>query len=136
MRKSKGGFTILCSLIDAGVHPLAYRLLCLGAQYRSELEFSAESVSAALTRLKRLVMGVENLKARAEAVTWQSPRFDWLRANLHPKLAPFLEQFVAAISDDLMTPRALPLLEETIGMKKRSTDQTTELQSLMRHLYA
>src|SRR3546814_2900591 len=69
-------------------------------------------ICAALTRLKRLVMGVENLKARAEGVTWQSPRLDWLRANLHPKLAPLLEQFDAAISDDLMTPRALPLLEE------------------------
>src|SRR3546814_20207908 len=64
-----------------------------------------------------------NLKARAEGVTWQSPRLDWLRANLHPKLAPLLEQFDAAISDDLMTPRALPLLEETIGMKKVPVDE-------------
>ncbi|EZP71781.1 Cysteine--tRNA ligase [Sphingomonas paucimobilis] len=123
MSKSKGGFTTLFSLIDAGVHPLAYRLLCLGAHYRSELEFSADSVSAALTRLKRLIMGVEGLKARAEGVTWQSPRLDYLRANLHPKLAPLLEQFDAAISDDLMTPRALPLLEETIAIKKVPVDE-------------
>ena len=123
MSKSKGGFTTLFSLIDAGVHPLAYRLLCLGAHYRSELEFSADSVAAALTRLKRLVMGVENLKNRAEGVTWQSPRLDYLRANLHPKLAPLLEQFDAALSDDLMTPRALPLLEETIALKKVPVDE-------------
>lgn len=123
MSKSKGGFTTLFSLIDAGVHPLAYRLLCLGAHYRSELEFSADSVGAALTRLKRLIMGVEGLKARAEGVTWQSPRLDYLRANLHPKLAPLLEQFDAAISDDLMTPRALPLLEETIAIKKVPVDE-------------
>ncbi len=123
MGKSKGGFTTLFSLIDAGVHPLAYRLLCLGAHYRSELEFSAEGVAAALTRLKRLVMGVEGLKARAEGVTWQSPRLDYLRANLHPKLAPLLEQFDAAIADDLMTPRALPLLEEVIGLKKVPVDE-------------
>ena len=123
MSKSKGGFTTLFSLIDAGVHPLAYRLLCLGAHYRSELEFSADNVGAALTRLKRLVMGVENLKARAEGVTWQSLRLDWLRANLPPRLAPLLEQFDAAISDDLMTPRALPLLEETIAMKKVPVDE-------------
>src|SRR3546814_19561024 len=117
MRKSKGGFTILCSLIDAGVHPLAYRLLCLGAHYRGELEFSAESVSAALTRLKRQVMGVENLKARSEGVTWQSPRPDRLRANLHPKLAPLLEPVDAAISDDLMYHHTLPLVEKTIRTK-------------------
>ena len=123
MSKSKGGFTTLFSLIDAGVHPLAYRLLCLGAHYRSELEFSADSVGAALTRLKRLIMAVEGLKSRAEGVTWQSPRLDYLRANLHPKLAPLLEQFDAAISDDLMTPRALPLLEEAIALKKVPVDE-------------
>ena len=123
MSKSKGGFTTLFSLIDAGVHPLAYRLLCLGAHYRSELELSADSVGAALTRLKRLIMAVEGLKSRAEGVTWQSPRLDYLRANLHPKLAPLLEQFDAAISDDLMTPRALPLLEEAIAIKKVPVDE-------------
>ena len=123
MSKSKGGFTTLFSLADAGVHPLAYRLLCLGAHYRSELEFSAEGVAATLTRLKRLVQGVEGLKGRAEGISWQSPRLDFLRANLHPKLVPLLEQFDAAISEDLMTPRALPLLEEAIGMKKVPVDE-------------
>ncbi len=123
MSKSKGGFTTLFSLIDRGVHPLAYRLLCLGAHYRSELEFSGENLGAAVTRLKRLVMAVEGLKARAEGITWQSPRLDYLRANLHPKLVPLLEQFDAALSDDLMVPRALPLLEELCGMKKVPVDE-------------
>ncbi|MEJ7934487.1 cysteine--tRNA ligase [Sphingobium sp. AN558] len=123
MSKSKGGFTTLFSLIDAGVHPIAYRLLCLGAHYRSELEFSAHGLAGALTRLKRLIMGVEGLKARAEGVTWQSPRLDYLRANLHPKLIPLLEQFDAALSDDLMTPRAMPLLEEAIALKKVPVDE-------------
>ena len=123
MSKSKGGFTTLFSLVDAGVHPIAYRLLCLGAHYRSELEFSADNLAAALTRLKRLVMGVEGLKSLAEGITWQSVTLDYLRANLHPKLVPLLEQFDAAIADDLMTPRALPLLEEAIAMKKVPVDE-------------
>lgn len=123
MSKSKGGFTTLFSLTDRGVHPIAYRLLCLGAHYRSELEFSAENLGAAVTRLKRLVMAIEALKARAEGITWQSPRLDYLRANLHPKLVPLLEQFDAAIADDLMTPRALPLLEEVCGIKKVPVDE-------------
>ncbi|MCI4590426.1 cysteine--tRNA ligase [Sphingobium sp. BYY-5] len=123
MSKSSGEFLRLQLLADRGYHPLAYRLLCLQAHYRSELEFSWDNLAAALTRLKRLVMGVEGLKARAEGVTWQSPRIDYLRANLHPRLAPLLEQFEAAIADDLMTPRALPLLEETIGMRKVPVDE-------------
>ncbi len=53
MSKSSGGFTTLRTLVDAGVHPLAYRLMCLGAQYRSELEFGPGNLGAALTRLKR-----------------------------------------------------------------------------------
>lgn len=56
-------------------------------------------------------------------MTWQSPRLDYLRANLHPKLVPLLEQFDAAIADDLMTPRALPLLEEAIAIKKIPVDE-------------
>ena len=55
MSKSTGEFLRLQVLIDAGVHPLAYRLMCLQAHYRSELEFTWENLFAALTRLKRLV---------------------------------------------------------------------------------
>ena len=68
MSKSSGEFLRVQLLIDKGFHPLAYRLMCLQAHYRSELEFSWEGLQAALVRLKRMVMGVANLKARhAEA---------------------------------------------------------------------
>ena len=106
MSKSKGGFTTLQSLIDAGVHPLAYRLLCLQAQYRSELEFSAENLAAALTRLKRLVMTVTALRARAEG------------EGTAP--AAWLEKLDAAVSDDLNTPKALPVLDELLADKRTS----------------
>ncbi|GAA0741279.1 cysteine--tRNA ligase [Sphingomonas sp. ABOLD] len=106
MSKSKGGFTTLQSLIDAGVHPLAYRLLCLQAQYRSELEFSAENLAAALTRLKRLVMTVTALRARAEG------------EGTAP--AAWLEKLDAAVSDDLNTPKALPVLDEMLADKRTS----------------
>ncbi|QQV78492.1 cysteine--tRNA ligase [Sphingomonas aliaeris] len=62
MSKSGGGFRTLQSLIDLGVHPLAYRLMCLSAHYRSELEFSLENLMTALTRLKRLIGMIEKLK--------------------------------------------------------------------------
>ena len=64
MSKIAGEFLRLQLLIDRGYHPLAYRLMCLQAHYRSELEFSWEGLGAALTRLKRMVMAVEALKAR------------------------------------------------------------------------
>ena len=64
MSKSSGEFLRLQLLIDKGFHPLAYRLMCLQAHYRSELEFSWEGLQAAFIRLKRMVMGVSTLKTR------------------------------------------------------------------------
>jgi cysteinyl-tRNA synthetase len=111
MSKSKGGFTTLFSLIDAGVHPLAYRLLCLSAHYRSELEFSGEIVATALTRLKRLVMAVEALRAATDGQASEV-------ARLHPRLGEELAGFDAALLDDLNTVRALTHLESVVAMKK------------------
>lgn len=114
MSKSKGGFTTLQSLIDAGVHPLAYRLLCLQAHYRSELEFSAENLAAALTRFKRLVMTVAALKAKAEGEGTVAEAW--------------LARLDEAVSDDLNTPRALPILDELLAEKKlRPADRLATL---------
>src|SRR6187402_812252 len=100
MSKSGGGFTTLQSLIDVGIHPLAYRLLCLSAHYRSELEFSGDAVGAALTRLKRLVLTVEKLTAE------------------DGRPAPFyLDRLDAALADDLNTPMALVALDELLADK-------------------
>ena len=107
MSKSAGEFLRLQLLIDRGYHPLAYRLLCLQAHYRSELEFSWDNLGAALTRLKRMVMAAAPLRDGPAAA-----------AVSHPKLAPLLARFDAAMSDDLNTPVALTLLDEAIAMKK------------------
>ncbi|MEZ5743832.1 MAG: cysteine--tRNA ligase [Sphingomonadaceae bacterium] len=106
MSKSAGEFLRLSLLIDKGYHPLAYRMMCLQAHYRSELEFSWEGLGAALTRLKRMVMQAEKL-SDAEA---GDPS--------HPKFASLIEKFDAAMSDDLNTPIALTALEEALAVKK------------------
>src|SRR6185437_15890573 len=67
MSKSAGEFLRLQLLIDKGYHPLAYRMMCLQAHYRSELEFSWEGLGAALTRLKRLILRIEKLKEQVES---------------------------------------------------------------------
>ncbi|WP_209348083.1 cysteine--tRNA ligase [Pontixanthobacter sp. CEM42] len=106
MSKSSGEFLRLQLLLDKGYHPLAYRMMCLQAHYRSELEFSWDGLNAALTRLKRVVMAVERL---ADAVA-SDPS--------HQKFAPMLEKFDAALADDLNTPIALTALEEALAVKK------------------
>jgi cysteinyl-tRNA synthetase len=130
MSKSKGGVATLGALVDCGVHPIAYRLLCLGAHYRSELEFSLAAVAAALTRLKRLVIAVAALKAEAaldtdalrpsaEAGYSRGAPFDWQREALESGLSDaaegFVEAFDTALSADLMTPQALPVLDAVLA---------------------
>lgn len=106
MSKSSGEFLRLQLLIDKGYHPLAYRMMCLQAHYRSELEFSWEGLGAALTRLKRIVIAAEKLQDTSAG----DPS--------HPKFAALRDKFAAAMSDDLNTAVALVALEETLAMKK------------------
>lgn len=107
MSKSAGEFLRVQLLIDKGFHPLAYRLMCLQAHYRSELEFSWEGLQAAFTRLKRMVMAVSPLKGTEPA----SEVTDKRSIDLFAK-------FDAAVSDDLNTAIALTALEETLSLKK------------------
>ncbi|MFA7387018.1 MAG: cysteine--tRNA ligase [Thiohalobacteraceae bacterium] len=108
MSKSSGEFLRLQLLIDKGFHPLAYRMLCLQAHYRSELEFSWDGLGAALVRLKRMLMAVAQVRERAGDA----------QAVPGAKFAGLLERFDAAISDDLNTPVALTVLDEVLALKK------------------
>ena len=116
MSKSSGEFTTLQTLVDRGFHPVAYRLMCLQAQYRSELEFSWENLAAAATRLKRLALSVQALRDRAASSTG-------VAATGEPAgklLADYRDRLDAAVSDDLATPRALPVLDELLADKRLS----------------
>ena len=119
MSKSAGEFLRLPLLAEKGYHPLAYRMMCLQAHYRSELEFSWEGLGAALTRLKRLVMAMEALKSRTDAGI---PADDWTQLKAHDEvggtLLPLLARFDEAISDDLNTAVALTVLEDLLSLKK------------------
>ena len=107
MSKSTGDFLRLQTLIDAGFHPLAYRMMCLQAHYRSELEFNWDNLAAAFTRLKRLVIARDALRARDDGAT-------------KGDVEPYLAQLEEAVGDDLNTPRALPVLDELLADKRLS----------------
>jgi len=107
MSKSSGEFLTLARVVERGFHPLAYRLMCLQAHYRSEMEFSWEGLAAAQTRLKRLVQAVAALKAAPE------------RPGAGDAAA-YCERLDAAMADDLNTPRALPVLDELIADRRVS----------------
>lgn len=111
MSKSAGEFLRLQLLIDKGYHPLAYRLMCLQAHYRSELEFSWEGLQAALVRLKRMVLAFDALDNAAHGRAASDEDFR------NPRLQALRAEFEAAISEDLNTPQALTVLEQALGLK-------------------
>ena len=59
--KSAGRFPVLDDLVAAGINPLAFRLLCLGAKYRSELAFSLDAVRASASNLDYFAEFARNL---------------------------------------------------------------------------
>ncbi|HYZ48947.1 MAG TPA: cysteine--tRNA ligase [Sphingomonas sp.] len=102
MSKSAGEFLTLQALVDRGFHPLAYRLMCLQAHYRSELEFSFDNLAAAFTRLKRMVMAAEKLPEATFAEVTDK------------RIATEVAAFDEAVSDDLNTARALTHFETVL----------------------
>lgn len=104
MSKSSGDFTRLQTLVDRGYHPLSYRLMCLQAHYRSEMEFAWDGLAAAQTRLKRWVQAVEGLRARPATAS-------------KGDADAYLAQLDAAVSDDLNTARVLPVLDAMLADK-------------------
>ncbi|MBI2121682.1 MAG: cysteine--tRNA ligase [Candidatus Sungbacteria bacterium] len=103
MGKSVGNFITLDTLVKKGINPLAFRYLALGAHYRSKLNFTWESLSAAQNSLERLYDFVERLSGL-------------LRRNLDSDYRGFAsivkprKNFEKAIYDDLDTPKALSVL--------------------------
>jgi cysteinyl-tRNA synthetase len=90
MGKSEGNAYTLDDLIAKGFDPLAYRYYCLGTHYRSKLNFTWEGLSGAQQALKKLRASVQNLAVG--------------EAPLH---AETMEQFRAALENDVNTPKAL-----------------------------
>jgi cysteinyl-tRNA synthetase len=113
MSKSSGEFLRVQLLIDKGFHPLAYRLMCLQAHYRSELEFSWEGLQAAFVRLKRMVMGLDQLNA-----THMEPRPGTEEWWQEPWTA-----FDAAVLEDLNTAVALTCVESLLALKNQNAGE-------------
>ena len=96
MAKAAGDFLRLQTLIERGYDPLVYRFFCLGAHYRSKLNFTWKSLDGAATALNRL---------RTVAYEWGSPgAVD----------DGYINRFTDEVNDDLNMPRAVALTWELV----------------------
>jgi cysteinyl-tRNA synthetase len=121
MSKSAGGFLTLQSLVDEGFDPLDYRYFLLGGHYRSQLQFSFESLKGAKNSRKSLAD-----KVRALAAKYGSPYSEPDGANTE-KTSKYIEDFNTAIEDDLNTPRALA---ELWGLLKENPSESETLAAV------
>ncbi|MFB3739397.1 MAG: cysteine--tRNA ligase [Candidatus Velamenicoccus archaeovorus] len=106
MAKSAQNIKRVTDLAEQGIDPLAYRLLCFGTRYRSEMDFSWEALEGQHRRLMEL---------RRRMAGWaQEPGPD-PQAGPSPAAAELDRRFRAAVADDLDMPQALVVLNETVG---------------------
>jgi len=115
MSKSSGEFLRVQLLIDKGFHPLAYRLMCLQAHYRSELEFSWEGLQAAFVRLKRLKYAYD-MNFRDVLMAYERSETDHVHFEND---LPESIQFHDAVSNDLNTPEALIAFDDLLSNRKK-----------------
>jgi len=98
MSKSEGTFLTLASLTERGYDALAFRYACLGAHYRSPMQFTWEALAAAQTGLTRLRQAYHG----------------WATDPAARPDAAWIARFTREINQDLNAPRALALMWELV----------------------
>lgn len=111
MSKSLGNLYLIDDIIKRGINPLAFRYLCLGAHYRTKLNFTWESLEGAASALKSL--------------------YKISREFGKPKIgcAELEQKFLERINDDLDTPGALAIMWE---MLKSDNPPSAKAESLLK----
>jgi cysteinyl-tRNA synthetase len=108
MAKSAGNFLTLRSLAEKGYDPLDYRYFCLGAHYRSPLQFSFEALDGARSGRQNIVERILRLKQELPEGRPADPE------SLGGKAADTLRSFGEELASDLNLPKALSCFWELI----------------------
>ena len=125
MSKSKGNFVTLSSINSKGYDPLALRLLFLQSHYKSQLNFTWESLSAAAENLKVL-------NSWADLI--HQP--DTINPLSDPDQGSLVGKIKLALADDLNTARALAVFNGYISKGGPSSGLLTELDKIFGFKFA
>ena len=107
MSKSLGNVYTLDELQKRGIEPLAYKLFCFTAHYRTKLNFTFDTVLASQKALRRLREGFLKHKAGNEAVE-------------NSTIEEYKKRFLETINDDLNMPAAMGIVWEVVRNEKKS----------------
>lgn len=107
MSKSLGNIYTLDQLQEKGIEPLAYKLFCFTAHYRTKLNFTFETALASQTALTRLREGfVKQLEGTQKIENEEIKEYE--------------NRFLATINDDLNMPAAMGIIWEIVRNQKTS----------------
>ena len=118
MSKSLGNVYTLEELSKKGIEPLAYKLFCYTAHYRTKLNFTFEGAMAserALNRLREAYITHKNAKSTEVVKEDESSE-----NNLQNKIDEYKNKFIQAINDDLNIPLAMGTVWEVARENKKS----------------
>jgi cysteinyl-tRNA synthetase len=112
MAKSAGNFLTLEDLKKQGYEPLDYRYFCLTGHYRSQLQFSWESLDSAKNAMINLAEKIKQLYKEIHNKGEQETENSLDRISIDAK--KYLDNFKEAIWDDINCPKALAVLWTTL----------------------
>lgn len=114
MSKSKGDFLRLESVEDSGYHPLDFRYLCLLTHYRKPLQFSWDALRSAQSARLRIEDKLRSFKTSQE--------------KEGTIVSSYLEQFQAAVYDDLNVSEGLAVLQDMIDSDADPADKVQTIE--------
>jgi len=115
MAKSGESFITLQVLRDKGFDPMDYRFFCLGAHYRTQLNFSYEAMDGARNAFKKLKERVLELKSNP--CSFPKPTLE----------AKYKTKFLESINNDINTSEALALVNAVLKDKELGNDEKLSL---------
>jgi cysteinyl-tRNA synthetase len=121
MGKSLGNFYTVSDLEEKGYDPLALRYLYLTAHYKDSLNFTWDSLGAAMGGLEKLRCQVDFLKKHTSRTV--------LSPEKREKVDKYSDIFFEAVNNDLNTPKALAVVWEMLKSNIPSEDKYDLLMS-------
>jgi cysteinyl-tRNA synthetase len=112
--KSLGNMVLVSDVIKKGFDPIALRYLILNSNYRTGMDFTWEALTGAQNALINLKSQISNLKSSSRTV---------LSPEKEIKVRKYQDDFIAVLSDDLNTPKALAVLWEMLKSNIPSEDK-------------
>jgi cysteinyl-tRNA synthetase len=104
MAKSRGNVARVADIQEQGIDPLAFRMLCFGTRYRSEMDLSWEALEGADRTLTRI---------RQRMADWAGGD----RNGLSTEAKDVDQRFRDAVTDDLDMPTAVRVFNEALSAR-------------------